>query len=84
MRPAHDGLVFASDAQGRLVAVRKDAPTGLTMIVADLPLGPGPTLYTRIGNVFPWICVIFALAIGSAVGIRGRAGRPPAVAPLTT
>jgi apolipoprotein N-acyltransferase len=77
VRPAHDGLVFASDAQGRLVAVRKDAPTGLTMIVADLPLGPGPTLYARIGNVFPWFCVIFALAIGSAAGIRRRAGRPP-------
>lgn len=39
------------------------------MIVADLPLGPGPTLYSRIGNVFPWICVIFTLAVGSAVGM---------------
>lgn len=67
VRAAHDGLVFASDAQGRLIAVRKDAPTGLTMIVGDLPLGPGPTLYTRIGNTFPWICVIFSFAVGAGL-----------------
>jgi len=67
VRAAHDGLVFASDAQGRLVALKKDAPAGLTMIVADLPLGSGPTLYTRIGNVFPWLCGIFALALGAGL-----------------
>lgn len=67
VRGAHNGLVFASDAQGRLVALKKDAPTGLTMIVADLPLGSGPTLYTRIGNAFPWLCGIFALALGAGL-----------------
>ncbi|HEX8754739.1 MAG TPA: nitrilase-related carbon-nitrogen hydrolase [Steroidobacteraceae bacterium] len=73
VRAAHDGLVFASDAQGRLVALRKDAPTGLTMIIADLALGPGPTLYTRIGNVFPWICVIFSLTLGAGAAFaRGQ------------
>lgn len=78
VRAAHDGLAFASDAQGRLVAVRKDAPTGLTMVVADLPLGPGPTLYTRIGNVFPWLCVLFSLAVGAglASGRRLRSAAP--------
>ena len=72
VRPAHDGLAFASDAQGRLVAVRKDAPTGLTMVIADLPLGPGPTLYTRIGNVFPWLCAFFSLTVGAGLAIRRR------------
>ncbi|OOG49766.1 hypothetical protein B0E52_00800 [Rhodanobacter sp. C06] len=67
VRAAHDGLVFASDAQGRLVALKKDAPAGLTMIVADLPLGSGPTLYARIGNAFPWLCGIFALALGAGL-----------------
>ena len=82
VRPAHDGLVFASDAQGRLVALEKDAPTGLTMVVADLPLGPGPTLYTRIGNVFPWICVIFSLVAGAGVALkRAGARRPIELAP---
>jgi apolipoprotein N-acyltransferase len=65
VRSAHDGLLIISDAQGRLVALKKDAPTGLTMAVADLPLGSGSTLYTRIGDVFPWICVLWSLALGA-------------------
>ena len=72
VRPAHDGLVFASDAQGRLIALKKDAPTGLTMIIGDLPLGSGRTLYTRIGNAFPWACVIFALAVGAGLATWSR------------
>jgi apolipoprotein N-acyltransferase len=78
VRPAHDGLVFASDARGRLVAVEKAAPAALTMVVTDLPLGPGPTLYTRIGDVFPWICVIFSVAVAVALSSWSplrRAGR---------
>ncbi len=80
VRPAHEGLVIASDAQGRLVAVKKDAPTGLTMVVADLPLGPGPTLYTRIGDVFPWLCLIFSLLLGGLYGTVARRTTVPPVA----
>jgi apolipoprotein N-acyltransferase len=80
VRPAHDGLVMASDAQGRLVAAKRDAPTGLTMVVADLPLGPGQTLYARIGDVFPWLCVVFSLLLGAWRGTVARAATvPPAV-----
>ena len=77
VRPAHDGLAFASDAQGRLVALKKDAPTGVTMAVADLPLGPGPTLYTRIGNFFPWLCVLFSLAVAAGAALERSGARPP-------
>lgn len=77
VRPAHDGLVFASDAQGRLVLLKKGAPAGLTMVVGDLPLGPGPTLYTRIGNVFPWICALFAIAAGAGVALKRVGARRP-------
>jgi apolipoprotein N-acyltransferase len=70
VRPAHDGLVIASDAQGRLVASKKDAPAGLTMVVADLPLGPGPRLYTCIGNTFPWVCAAAAFALGVLSTLR--------------
>lgn len=77
VRPAHDGLVFASDAQGRLVALKKDAPTGVTMAVADLPLGPGPTLYTRIGNLFPWLCVLFSLAVAAGAALERSGARRP-------
>jgi apolipoprotein N-acyltransferase len=71
VRAAHNGLITASDAQGRLVAYKNDAPAGLTMVVADLPLGPGPTLYTHIGDVFAWLCVAAAFALG-ALSMLGR------------
>jgi len=70
VRPAHEGLDFASDAQGRLVALKRDAPTGLTLIVADVAPGPGPTLYVRIGDVFPWLCVICSLVLGAGLASR--------------
>jgi len=42
---------------------------------ADVPLGPGPTLYTRIGDVFAWLCA--ALSLGLTVVLlrkpRGQA-----------
>ena len=72
VRAAHNGLVIASDAQGRLVASKRDAHAGLTMIVADLPLGPGPTIYTRIGSIFAWLCVLLSVAIGAMAFRTGK------------
>jgi apolipoprotein N-acyltransferase len=71
VRAANSGLVTASDAKGRIVAAKVDAPVGLTMIVADLPLGPGPTLYTRIGDAFAWFCLALLLLIGAYACFRG-------------
>jgi len=66
VRSAYLGLVAASDSRGRLIASKMAWPhAGMTAIVADLPLGPGPTLYTRIGDVFAWLCVALSLAIGA-------------------
>jgi apolipoprotein N-acyltransferase len=65
VRAANDGLVTASDAEGRLVASKMDTPSGLTAIIADLPLGPGPTLYARIGDAFPWLCVALLLLLSA-------------------
>lgn len=71
VRAANEGLVTASDAEGRLIASKMDTPKGLTMIIADLPLGPGPTLYTRIGYVFPLACVVLMCLIGAVSLKRG-------------
>ena len=72
VRAANEGLVTASDAEGRLIASKMDTPTGLTMVIADLPLGPGPTLYTRIGDAFAWLCVALTLGIGALALLRRR------------
>jgi len=61
VRAANNGLVTVNDAQGRLIALRMAAPTGLTEVVADVPLGAGPTIYVRIGDAFAWLCVAISL-----------------------
>jgi apolipoprotein N-acyltransferase len=66
VRSAYLGLVTASDSRGRLIASKMAWPrAGMTVIIANLPLGPGPTPYTRIGDVFAWFCIVLSLAIGA-------------------
>jgi apolipoprotein N-acyltransferase len=64
VRAADEGLLTASDAEGRLIAQKSAATSGMTVLIAALPLGPGPTVYTRIGDVFAWFVIILFLGIG--------------------
>jgi apolipoprotein N-acyltransferase len=77
-RAASKGLVMASDAQGRLLAAKMDTHPGLTMVVADLPLGPGPTLYARTGDIFAWLCTAFLLWTGAYLLFLKRPNAPEA------
>ena len=70
VRAANEGLLTASDAEGRLIAQKNAAPSGMTVLIAALPLGPGPTFYTRIGDAFPWCAVVLFLAIGALCARR--------------
>lgn len=63
VRSAFSGLETVSDAQGRVLAGARTDHFGMIVIRADVPLGPGATLYTRIGDVFAWLCVALALAL---------------------
>jgi len=73
VRSAYQGLLTASDAQGRLIASKTAlARAGMSTIVAVLPLDPGPTLYTRIGDVFAWLCFALFLAIGALARFAGK------------
>jgi apolipoprotein N-acyltransferase len=79
VRAAYLGLLTASDSRGRLIASKLAWPhAGMTTIVADLPLGDGPTLYTRIGDVFDWICIVLTLAIGAIAWLRRLPDTPGA------
>jgi apolipoprotein N-acyltransferase len=73
VRSAFRGVETASDAQGRLLARASTVQPGMVRLSADVPLGPGPTFYTRIGDVFAWVCVALSLVLG-AVLLK----RPPA------
>ena len=72
LRSAFNGLETVSDAHGRLLAVASTLQPGMATMTAEVPLGPGPTLYTRIGDVFSWLCGMLAAAIGVYLFARGR------------
>lgn len=67
LRPAFNGLETVSDAQGRVLASANTSRWGMVTLVADVPLGPGPTLYTRIGDWFSWFCIAISLSLGVAI-----------------
>lgn len=54
-RTAFNGLETVSDAQGRILASARVDHFGFTAIQAEVPLGPGPTFYTRFGDWFAWL-----------------------------
>jgi apolipoprotein N-acyltransferase len=72
VRAANQGLVTASDAQGRLTASKTVAASGTTLIVARVALGQGPTLYTRIGDAFPLACGVLVVLLGVLSLVRRR------------
>ncbi len=55
IRVATTGISAVVDPRGQLV--RQTLPYTKETVVADVPLVYAPTLYTRIGDTFSWICV---------------------------
>lgn len=70
VRAANEGLLTASDAEGRLIAHKSAASAGMTVLIASLPLGPGPTLYTRIGDTFAWCIIVLFVWIGALCVVK--------------
>ncbi len=72
------GTSMLADSSGHVLA---DAHTGgspFTVVVADVPVGPGKTPYARFGDWFAWLCGLVAVA-GIVVGAR-----KPSLSPVTT
>ena len=62
-RAAACGTLTAADPRGRVLAEAHTAPgTPFTTVVADVPAGTGPTLYTRLGDWFAWLCLALVAA----------------------
>jgi apolipoprotein N-acyltransferase len=81
VRAADEGLLTVSDAEGRIIAQKTAASEGMTVLVAALPLGPGPTLYTHIGDAFAWCVIVLVAAIGVLCARRRRRTMQPRAAP---
>jgi apolipoprotein N-acyltransferase len=75
-RAPRQGVLTITDAFGRILTRAPSDRHGLVTLVADVPFGPGNTLYNRIGDVFGWVALglflLFALA-AIAAGRRARA-----------
>jgi apolipoprotein N-acyltransferase len=62
-RSAKTGYVTAHDAYGRTLASSSTFAEDPAMVVADVALGPGSTLYTEYGDWFGWLCIALSFAI---------------------
>jgi apolipoprotein N-acyltransferase len=72
---ARSGTLMLSDGYGRVVAEARTGGTGrFATVVADVPAGPGATLYSRLGDWFAWLCLAFAVT-GVVLVRRGSPSR---------
>ncbi|MBN6036880.1 nitrilase-related carbon-nitrogen hydrolase [Amycolatopsis sp. 195334CR] len=73
-------MLTLADGHGRIIGERPTGNAdGFTTVVADVPLGPGATVYTRFGDWFGWLCVgLTVLALGKAFRLRKYRESPSA------
>lgn len=72
-RAANGGVVTAYDAYGRILAEGSSSGTAGALLVQNVPLGPGHTLYSRFGDWFPLLCFLAVIALLSISFYRWRA-----------
>ena len=64
IRASREGLLTASDPYGRILAeIPSSAMPGRSLLARVTVANPLPTVYTRIGNVFGWLCVVAAVLL---------------------
>lgn len=78
VRAANTGISAAIDSAGRLIQYGPDVPPGRAaandegLMIADVTLRPGSTLYARLGDAFGWACLALAALLALAAWISGR------------
>jgi aryl-alcohol dehydrogenase-like predicted oxidoreductase len=58
IRPTFEGLSIAVDYQDRVLAVLDDFTTEDVVMIADVPTESRTTIYSQIGDLFAWLCVV--------------------------
>ncbi len=74
IRPTRNGVSFAADFHGNVVASKDYYATANEIMYADVPTKGKTTVYAIVGDAFGWLCV---LGFGAfvVVSIRNRARR---------
>ena len=72
VRPTYNGVTFAVDYHGRILASKDYFATSNEIMYADVPMKGKKTIYPIIGDVFAWLCV---LGFGAFIvlSIKGKA-----------
>jgi len=63
LRPAQHGITVAVDYNGNVLSQMDFADPGDGIMYAELPMQGVKTLYTQIGDVLGWICVVGLLGL---------------------
>ncbi len=72
VRPANHGILAAVDSRGRVLAsLRHDDPAG-GVLTATIPVSRSRTIYSRIGDGLPWLCLGLLLILAITAAIRSR------------
>lgn len=66
------GLLTLSDSKGRIIKMEStDENTNETLLIGDVSLGTGKSIYSQLGDWFGWSCIIvFALSIITTLSCR--------------
>jgi apolipoprotein N-acyltransferase len=82
IRPTYNGVSFAADPYGRILAEVDSADGDTGLMFVDVPIRGVDTLYARWGDWFGWLNIGLLIAIGAAATLR-RANAPHANSPAT-
>ena len=63
VRASRLGLSSAVDPYGRILGIMDDATAEQRVMVAQVPVGGVRTVYTRIGDLFAWLCAAGLLGV---------------------
>ena len=75
VRQTNKGLSAAADWRGRILAWADYFQLGRHVMVAQVPVHAGRTIYSRIGDAFAYLCLV-ALVIFAIAALRKPTSRP--------
>ncbi len=72
LRPAGEGLSIAADYCGRVIAEQNYFTSKERVMLADVPMKSVFTIYSVIGDVFAWLCIIGLIILIAVAVIRRK------------
>ncbi len=72
VRPTSNGLSVATDYQGRVLTTTNYFTSEDKTMISYIPTKGVTTIYSRIGDVFAWLCIAGLIALLVWVAVLGR------------